>query len=269
MGIYIHKNNEKFGPYSLDQILGWLKEGSCLRTDLAWREGMPDWQPLSVLLLHDHGIPGESYPSSYSQHGPAISVYSASSQLAIASLITGCVIFGLCLQMLFLAFVMRQMAWLFPPLLGGAALALGHIANKAIKVSNGKLTGKRMAMAGMILGYGGVFLAVVSITVFLIVPRKLTRAQKRDMAERTLADLKILDNAIGAYALYSQKTTGDTTADDLKGFLEPGTELSKTFRDPLGHDYGPFSVGSPPKVPALTYQVLSDVADSTFWSPYY
>jgi hypothetical protein len=273
MGIYIYRNNEKFGPYSLDQILTGRDQGAFLRTDLAWREGMADWQPLFELLLRDHGIPAGSYPSQNSAASVRpwpTSMDSASSQLAVASIIAGCVISGLCLPMLYLGFVLKEMVLLFFPLLGTAALILGHTANGEIQVSAGKLTGKRMAMIGTTLGYAGVFLAAVSIAVFLLVPGKMSRAGQKDAAAPTLSDLKALDNAIGAYALYSQKVAGDpVTADDLKGFLDPDSSLCKTFRDPLGHEYGPFSVGAPPKVPKQTYEVLSDVADSTFWSPYH
>jgi hypothetical protein len=61
---------------------------------------------------------------------------SKDSQLAIASLITGI------------------LGWTILPVLGSvAAIITGHLANKEIKESNGALSGKGMATAGLILGY--------------------------------------------------------------------------------------------------------------------
>ena len=48
--IYIHKNNQTFGPYEESAIRGWLQNGQCSPNDMACRQGMNQWQPLNTLL---------------------------------------------------------------------------------------------------------------------------------------------------------------------------------------------------------------------------
>lgn len=47
MDIYIYRNEQREGPYTLVQINAALELGSCSSSDLAWIEGWEDWQPLS------------------------------------------------------------------------------------------------------------------------------------------------------------------------------------------------------------------------------
>jgi len=51
MQIYILKNNQQFGPYSLEQVQGFVKQGGFLPTDMAWYTGAATWGPLA-------GVPG-------------------------------------------------------------------------------------------------------------------------------------------------------------------------------------------------------------------
>jgi hypothetical protein len=77
------------------------------------------------------------------------------SNLAIASLITGI------------------LGWILIPVYGSlAAIVTGHLAHKEIEESGGKLAGKGMATAGLILGYiqmGFIVLALIAAIVCLIV----------------------------------------------------------------------------------------------------
>jgi len=50
MEIWIGRNGERHGPYKEDDVRAWLKSGQVSGSDLAWREGLADWQPLSVLF---------------------------------------------------------------------------------------------------------------------------------------------------------------------------------------------------------------------------
>ncbi len=80
---------------------------------------------------------------------------SKDSNLAIVSLITGI------------------LGWILIPVFGSlAAIVTGHLANKEIAESDGKLTGKGMATAGLILGYiqmGFIVLILIAAIVCLIV----------------------------------------------------------------------------------------------------
>ncbi|MCW8808147.1 MAG: RDD family protein [Rhodanobacter sp.] len=50
MEIWIGRDGERHGPYKEDDVRQWLRSGQLGRDDLAWYEGLADWQPLSVLF---------------------------------------------------------------------------------------------------------------------------------------------------------------------------------------------------------------------------
>jgi len=50
MEIWIGRDGERHGPYKEDDVRAWLRSGQLSRDDLGWREGLADWQPLSVLF---------------------------------------------------------------------------------------------------------------------------------------------------------------------------------------------------------------------------
>jgi uncharacterized RDD family membrane protein YckC len=50
MEIWIGRDGERHGPYKEDDVRQWLRSGQVSREDLAWYEGLADWQPLSVLF---------------------------------------------------------------------------------------------------------------------------------------------------------------------------------------------------------------------------
>ncbi len=49
MQIYLARNNQQAGPYSLDQVNQMLANQQVLLTDLAWHEGMSEWKALGEL----------------------------------------------------------------------------------------------------------------------------------------------------------------------------------------------------------------------------
>jgi uncharacterized RDD family membrane protein YckC len=50
MEIWIGRDGERLGPYPEADVRQWLREGKMSGADLGWREGLADWQPLSVLM---------------------------------------------------------------------------------------------------------------------------------------------------------------------------------------------------------------------------
>lgn len=50
MEIWIGRDGERHGPYKEDDVRQWLRTGQVSPKDLAWYEGLADWQPLSVLF---------------------------------------------------------------------------------------------------------------------------------------------------------------------------------------------------------------------------
>lgn len=49
MKIFISRDGERTGPYSVKEINARLKDGTILPSDLACQEGMEEWVPLSEM----------------------------------------------------------------------------------------------------------------------------------------------------------------------------------------------------------------------------
>jgi len=113
-----------------------------------------------------------------------------------------------------------------------------------------------------------IVVAIIALLAAIAVPGFL-RARKRSQASRIINDLRLIDSAIDQYAIETSKKTGDTVAvSDWTNYLKKDTVLYATGKDILGNDYGQQTVDSIPKVPTNSYNSLSDVTDSSFWSPY-
>lgn len=48
--IYVSRDGEQHGPYSLGELSRLIDEGSFATTDHAWRDGMPEWVTLQTML---------------------------------------------------------------------------------------------------------------------------------------------------------------------------------------------------------------------------
>ena len=113
-----------------------------------------------------------------------------------------------------------------------------------------------------------IVVAVIALLAAICVPGFL-RARKRTQATRVLEDLRVLDHAIDQYAVETNKSAGmNPVFTDLKVYVKVNARLYNTGRDIFNRRYGPFTVDNYPRVPTRTYNALSDVADTDFWSPY-
>jgi prepilin-type N-terminal cleavage/methylation domain-containing protein len=128
-----------------------------------------------------------------------------------------------------------------------------------------KFTSKR---GGFTLVEIMIVVAIIALLAAIAVPGFL-RARKRSQASKILNDLRMIDSAVDQYAIETSKVTSatvDTT--DWTNYVKKGTALYNTGQDLFGDDYGSQTVDSLPLAPASAWSSLSDVADSTFWSPY-
>ena len=113
-----------------------------------------------------------------------------------------------------------------------------------------------------------IVVAIIALLAAIAVPGFL-RARKRSQASRIINDLRLIDSAVDQYAIESNKKSGDAVnTADWTNYLKKGTNLYSTGLDILGNSYGAQTVDSLPKVPTSTKNALSDVTDTTFWSPY-
>jgi prepilin-type N-terminal cleavage/methylation domain-containing protein len=113
-----------------------------------------------------------------------------------------------------------------------------------------------------------IVVAIIALLAAIAVPGFL-RARKRSQASRIINDLRLIDSAVDQYAIETNKKSGDTVkVSDWTNYLKKGTNLFTTGKDILGNDYNDQKVDSLPGVPSSSKTALSDVTDTTFWSPY-
>ena len=113
-----------------------------------------------------------------------------------------------------------------------------------------------------------IVVAIIALLAAIAVPGFL-RARKRSQASRILNDLRMIDAAVDQYAIETNRSTGNAVAiTDWTNYLKKGTALYNTGKSLLGTSYGSQTVDTIPQVTSADYAVLSDVANTGFWSPY-
>lgn len=63
MEVWIGRDGERHGPYKEADVRQWLRSGQVSREDLAWYDGLADWQPLSVLFPDEVRAPAPEQTS--------------------------------------------------------------------------------------------------------------------------------------------------------------------------------------------------------------
>ena len=113
-----------------------------------------------------------------------------------------------------------------------------------------------------------IVVAIIALLAAIAVPGFL-RARKRSQASRVINDLRLIDSAVDQYAIENNKTTGSTVPIAAwTSYMKQGSLLYNTGQDLFGQAYGVQTVDSLPKVPLTTWNTLSDVAGTAFFSPY-
>jgi prepilin-type N-terminal cleavage/methylation domain-containing protein len=113
-----------------------------------------------------------------------------------------------------------------------------------------------------------IVVAIIALLAAIAVPGFL-RARKRSQASRILNDLRLIDAAIDQYAIENNKMSGTAVGTaDWTAYIKKGSSLYMTGKDLFGNAYGGQTVDDLPAVPIAAFNSLSDVAPSSFWSPY-
>ena len=113
-----------------------------------------------------------------------------------------------------------------------------------------------------------IVVAIIALLAAIAVPGFL-RARKRSQASRILNDLRMIDSAVDQYAIETNRKTGDTVGTaDWTNYLKKGSQLYNGGKSLLSSSYGNQTVDTIPQVVPSDYTVLSDVANTGFWSPY-
>lgn len=183
MNWYYAKNGAQQGPVALEDMKSRIAMGEIAPTDLAWREGMADWMPVSSIAelkveapparqepeaaapstpayapapTPAASAPVESYRAPSAAPGAPVATQLAPGQvpsqgLAIASLVCG-----------ILALISCCFVGFFNLPLVIAAIVTGHMALSKAKADPGAYAGKGMAKAGLATGYVGLVGAIIT-----------------------------------------------------------------------------------------------------------
>ena len=113
-----------------------------------------------------------------------------------------------------------------------------------------------------------IVVAIIALLAAIAVPGFL-RARKRSQAARILNDLRLIDGAVDQYAIETGRASGaPVQVADWTNYLKKDTLLYQSGADLFGDSYGNQTVDTLPNVPSNAYAALSDVADTSYWSPY-
>ena len=113
-----------------------------------------------------------------------------------------------------------------------------------------------------------IVVAIIALLAAIAVPGFL-RSRKRSQATRILNDLRMIDSAVDQYAIETAKSSGSTVnVTDWTNYVKKDTLLYASGQNLFGDAYGPQTVDQLPKCPANSWNTLSDVADTSFFSPY-
>ena len=78
---YYSKNSMQLGPVEQAELLAKISSGEILRSDMVWRDGMPDWVPASS--VPELGLSAPAVPSLPPQAGYAAAPYAPPSQASM------------------------------------------------------------------------------------------------------------------------------------------------------------------------------------------
>lgn len=132
-----------------------------------------------------------------------------SSGLATCSLVLGILSIVLCI---------------IGPLFGVPAVICGHVAMGRIKRSEGALSGKSLALAGLITGYVSFVLLIPAIGLLaaIAIPN-FVKARKTAQMNACINNLRLIDAAKQQWQLENNKTTNSTpTIIDLQPYVGSG-----------------------------------------------
>ena len=150
---YYVRDGVQHGPVDSHEIHAMLTSGMMQTSDLIWRDGMEEWEPLknhpewqSFLTTK---IPPASQPVGMPTYG-----YSGYATASLVCGISSIVLMSMCYIGILVAI---------------PAVICGHIAVRQIRNAPSPMTGYGLAIAGLILGYLCITLTLAVVLLILVV----------------------------------------------------------------------------------------------------
>jgi len=171
--IYIHRNNQQLGPFTEAEIKAQLAAGVISPQDHVWWQGRANWVPLSQSPFVTGAAPIlPAIPGAPAPH-------EKTSSLAIWSLACGC---------------LTLFCGIFTAI---PAVILGHMSLSEIK-RHPNLTGRGLALTGLIIGYVMTVLIPVALFVLLV------------LSKQVQSTFKTLNVQMNTFQLQPSKDDSDT-----------------------------------------------------------
>lgn len=236
MQIYVGRDGQREGPFSVEEVRTRLAQGQVKTTDLAWYEGAPGWMPVAQVPALSMPPPLAGPPPLQSARPdlpmgvpPLSSTQAPPETLSIVSLILG--ILGL-IMIPFLASI--------------PGAVCGHMALGRIKRAAGTLGGRGMAIAGLITSYLGIvaygaLIALVAVVIAGVagagVPI-LKEFQAGFGSSQAINDATEIHRACESFAAENDGKYPPTLEALVPKYLRDGSKLRSKLGDgPPGFDY--------------------------------
>ena len=248
MQIYVGKNGQQLGPFSLEEVNRKLADGTFAGTDLAWYEGAAGWAPLSgvagVVIPTPGAAAAPAPPSAPTpvQPAPAPAAAPVRSDAPIVqrpaapsggyktlSLVSWALL-GVTFLISFIPFLGCGSLFLAWPV-AIAAIIMGII----VLTRGGTMQGIFIILAGVLIVPLSLFGQFASLAVF-------GGAVDRQQQTQVLGNLRAIENAKGQYVAQTNAAMGaPVTMANLTSYL-----TGREIKPAVGEQYDPKPVGQPP-----------------------
>jgi amino acid transporter len=156
MAIYVHRNEEQLGPYTVAEVKSQLTSGALSLHDHVWWKGQKEWVPLRGSPVLRPGFKDPEDAPVKKEEGPA----------GISSFSIAAVVAGLLFPLSFFTSL--------------PAILFGHCALSEIK-KNPRRTGRRLAIVGLCLGYFFTLVNVVAVGCWIYFYKDIQKLNRREI----------------------------------------------------------------------------------------
>lgn len=165
---HVGRDSRQLGEFSGRELVKGLESGEFRTTDLVWREGMPDWEPLgSVLVLNRK----EFVRSQEEAVVKSLEVAPPQKQVKVGEVVDHTMRSRPAPVSATVSLVLGLIPFLFCPigfLSSVPGVICGHIGLKSIREGSEHYGGKGVAIAGLILNYFWLCMVALVILLFMV-----------------------------------------------------------------------------------------------------
>jgi hypothetical protein len=159
MDVYITKNDQRLGPYSLEDLIKLKASGQLQATDWAWYEGLSTWIPLEEVpgVTSGSALPNMPVPPPAGQPSS-----SGDSALLITRTATAVIIFGIGF-LVFFCVIFVAACFVGGGIIGGQAALAQHAQGYNQGAEIGREAGRKFGET-----YGGLIAGIAALVSFIL-----------------------------------------------------------------------------------------------------